>query len=184
MLTEEPTDSPIGRDIRAILTGKAPMAEPFALQRLFVLDRKDHIERTILPALQKGTAVVTDRYWLSTVAYGMLDHPMERMIALHREILGPEFLRPDRIFLLDLELAAALGRMRESRQTLTHFEKFEKLSKIRENYRTIAAANLDAITVVDATMPAPALADTIWRTIEPLLPPSATKTARQESAGV
>jgi len=74
--------------------------------------------------------------------------------------------------------------MRESRQTLTHFEKREKLARIRENYRTIAAANLDAITVVDATMPAPALADTIWRTIEPLLPPSATKTARQESAGV
>src|SRR3989344_5370019 len=172
LLTKEPTDGPVGRDIRAILTGKTPMAEPFALQRLFVLDRKDHIERTILPTLQKGTVVVTDRYWLSTVAYGMLDEPREKLITLHEEILGKDFLRPDRTFLLDLEPATALARMQQLRATLTHFEKLEKLSRIRENYRSLVRANVDAVTVVDANMPADAVADTIGDAVEPLLPPS------------
>lgn len=171
MLTEEPTDGPVGRDIRAVLSGNAPMVAPFELQRLFVLDRKDHIEHVLLPALETGTSVVSDRYWLSTVAYGMLAESSERMIALHRDILGNEFLRPDRTILLDLEPEIALQRMERSRTSLSHFEKLEKLSKIRENYRSLARMDIGAITVIDATMPADAVADAIWQNIGPLLPP-------------
>lgn len=169
LITEEPTDRPVGRRIREMLSGKAPMVEPLALQRLFVEDRREHIERVILPALRAGTAVVTDRYWLSTVAYGMLDHPMERLIALHEEILGKNFLRPDRTFLLDLEPAVALDRMQRSRHAFTHFEQLEKLARIRTRYRALAAARIDRITIIDATRAPDTVAATIWEELSPLL---------------
>lgn len=184
LLTKEPTGSSIGRKIRRILAGGTPVVEPMELQRLFVEDRRDHIERIILPALRAGTIVVSDRYWLSTVAYGMLNKPREKLIALHEKILGKGFLRPDRTLLLDLEPTTALERMQGSRRTLTHFEKLEKLSRIRENYRSLVRANGDVVTVVDARMPAEAVAEVVWRIIEPLLPPSAPKTARPESTNV
>src|SRR3989344_3461755 len=169
LLTEEPTDGPIGRSIRLILTKQAPMMDPFALQRLFVRDRREHIERIILPALQEGTVVVSDRYWLSTVAYGMLNDPLEKLIALHEEVLGNAFLRPDKTFLLDLDPAVALERMRHSRTTLTHFERIEKLTRIRENYRAIVRAGIETVTMVNAAMSPQGVAETIGRELKPLL---------------
>lgn len=113
--------------------------------------------------------MVTDRYWLSTVAYGMLDEPMARMIALHHEILGENFLRPDRTFLLDLDPAIALSRIRASRTALTHFEKLEQLAKIRANYHAIIRANTDPVSVIDAAQAPHVVVEMISGELKPLL---------------
>lgn len=67
-LTREPTDGPVGARIRAhARTGRRfSPAEELAL---FTEDRAEHVRELIGPALEAGEVVVTDRYFLSTVAY-------------------------------------------------------------------------------------------------------------------
>lgn len=68
LLTQEPSDGPIGRFIRAELSlGTMPSD---ALQMLFSADRAWHIAQVVQPALESGKTVVCDRYSLSTLLYG------------------------------------------------------------------------------------------------------------------
>ncbi len=69
VLTAEPTDGPIGKQIRTMLQGTG-MPDPKAVQLLFCADRADHVTRLITPALAAGKTVITDRYALSTIVYG------------------------------------------------------------------------------------------------------------------
>lgn len=69
VLTAEPTDGKIGRDIRQILSTK-PLPPADALQLLFCADRAEHVANVILPALEAGQTVISDRYALSTIVYG------------------------------------------------------------------------------------------------------------------
>lgn len=69
LLTAEPTDSPIGREIREILnSGSMPSAD--AIQLLFTADRANHVKNVIEPAMKNGMTVICDRYVLSTLIYG------------------------------------------------------------------------------------------------------------------
>lgn len=69
LLTSEPTDSPIGREIRSILKSDT-MPSADAVQLLFTADRANHVATVIEPALRRGETVVCDRYALSTIVYG------------------------------------------------------------------------------------------------------------------
>lgn len=69
LLTAEPTDGPIGREIRRYLSLHTPLPSE-ALQLLFTADRALHLAETVEPALAEGTIVISDRYVPSTLAYG------------------------------------------------------------------------------------------------------------------
>ena len=69
VVTAEPTDGEFGRRIRAMARGGAPRVAPEEELRWFVEDRREHVARCIAPALAAGRHVLTDRYFLSTVAY-------------------------------------------------------------------------------------------------------------------
>ncbi len=72
----EPSDGLVGRMIREVLRhDRSSPAGSRALQMLFVADRSDHLERTVLPAIRAGRIVVCDRYELSTVAYHTASEP-------------------------------------------------------------------------------------------------------------
>ena len=68
VLTDEPTDGPLGRFIKSVLReGEKLPAEVEAL--MFAGDRAQHVSSTIAPALKAGKIVVTERYVLSSLAY-------------------------------------------------------------------------------------------------------------------
>lgn len=68
--TCEPThEGEYGSAIRAMLTGKEPAVGPQEMAMLFALDRLDHLERVVRPALKAGRSVVCDRYVYSNIAY-------------------------------------------------------------------------------------------------------------------
>lgn len=109
--------------------------EPLERQRLFVEDRREHLEEIILTALELGKVVICDRYFFSTLAYGISeDIELEKLIAMHEEILGDKFILPDHIFILDVPEDEAIARLIGKKLPLGHFEKIEKLKKIRESY--------------------------------------------------
>lgn len=73
--TKEPSDGAHGRFIRDLLA--RPNVDPRRLAELFALDRLDHLQREILPALQDGQTVICDRYLLSSFAYQCGVHELE-----------------------------------------------------------------------------------------------------------
>ena len=110
VLTREPGGSPGAEEIRRLLVegaGERWSAETECL--LFTAARRDHLERTIRPALDAGNTVITDRFADSTRVYqgatrGDLRGLVDRM---HDLAIGVE---PDLTFVIDLDPATALGR--------------------------------------------------------------------------
>jgi dTMP kinase len=110
VLTREPGGSPGAEEIRALLLTGAPgrwSAETEIL--LFTAARRDHLEKTVRPALDRGAIVVTDRFADSTRVYqgatrGDLRAKVDR---LHETMIGQE---PDLTFVIDMDPAAALAR--------------------------------------------------------------------------
>ena len=145
VLTREPTDGPFGRRIRALARSGDPLTA--AQEReLFTEDRREHVARVIEPALAAGRWVLTDRYFLSTVAYQGargLDW---------REILASsegEFPVPDVVLLFELPAAEGLARAHaRGGAPDPHFEHGEYLSQVE---RIFAAIDRPYVARVDAS---------------------------------
>lgn len=135
-LTYEPTDEgEAAQRIKDVLEHRTTM-DLEDLQRLYVEDRKKHLEEMILPRLVKGDIVISDRYYYSTFAYGMLKAPIDRFIAMN-----DRFPSPDIAILLDVDAKTCIARIIARREEgkdvqVEYFEKEEKLRKITENYKT------------------------------------------------
>ncbi|HEY4498211.1 MAG TPA: dTMP kinase [Candidatus Paceibacterota bacterium] len=170
LLTEEPSQGETGQLIRQMLDKKvsAPSTN-FEFQRLFVRDRREHLETVIRPALKSGMVVVSARYWLSTLAYGILEGPVEQYLDLHREVIGEQMLVPDLTLLLDLDPEIGLERIRAAGRHFDHFAKLGLLERIRANYldlvRRQEELGLGEIVVVDAVWPKKYVFDAALRVI-------------------
>lgn len=68
-LTREPSDRPLGKELRAILRGERGAVDERAVALLFAADRLDHVVAEIEPALAAGQSVISDRYVLSSLVY-------------------------------------------------------------------------------------------------------------------
>jgi dTMP kinase len=128
VLTKEPTNNLIGGLIRAALK-KEWLTSNRTLQLLFSADRAHHLEKEIIPALENGKIVISDRYFVSTIAYGMIELEKDWLKALNSK-----FLLPDAIFIIDVPVEVSIGRIKASRFRFELFEERKKLEKIRNNF--------------------------------------------------
>lgn len=146
-LTKEPTeDSPIGKMIREILQHQWS-ASPEGLQLLFSADRSEHLKNTILPSLRKDEIVITDRYILSTLAYGGLEVDINWLKELNKN-----FIQPDLTFLFKLTPEECIKRIKSRGAAFELFEKKEKLEKIWANYEKLSQ-EYPNLHVIDASRP-------------------------------
>ena len=106
--TREPSEGPIGREIRALARAGEHVSAERELQ-LFSDDRRAHVAQVIAPALAAGRWVITDRYYLSTVAYQGARGLDWRAILAGSEA---EFPPPDAALLFELPVAEGLARAR------------------------------------------------------------------------
>lgn len=112
-LTREPGGSPGAEEIRRlVLTGDPDRWSPEVEILLFTAARRDHLDRTIRPALARGEIVVTDRFADSTRMYQGLARdggPDLRALVdrLHAQVIGTE---PDLTFLIDIDPAEGHAR--------------------------------------------------------------------------
>jgi len=128
VLTKEPTNNLIGGIIRAALK-KEWSTSNRTLQLLFSADRAHHLEKEIIPALENGKIVISDRYFISTIAYGMIELEKDWLKALNSK-----FLLPDIIFMIDVPVEVSIERIKASRFGFELFEEKKKLEKIRNNF--------------------------------------------------
>lgn len=109
-LTREPGGSPGAEEIRAlVLEGGPDRWSPETELLLFTAARRDHLEKTIRPALDRGEVVITDRFADSTRVYqGTSRGDLRALVdTLHDAMIGVE---PDVTLLIDMDPERALGR--------------------------------------------------------------------------
>ncbi len=105
--TREPTDGAFGGRIRAMARSGIRVAPEEEL-RWFVEDRREHVTAVIRPGLAAGAIVLTDRYFLSTVAYqGARGLDAAQLLA----DAEAEFPLPDLALLLDIDPERGLDRI-------------------------------------------------------------------------
>lgn len=145
--TREPSDGPHGRRIRAMArSGRAlPAADEL---RWFLDDRRDHVERVIAPALAAGRVVISDRYFLSTVAYqGARGLDPARLLAESEA----EFPLPDLVLLLEIGPEAGLARV--SARGGPHEGVFERREFLEQVAAVFASLERPYLVRVDAERP-------------------------------
>ena len=145
VVTREPTDGSAGRAIRAMARSDAPVDADEEL-RLFLEDRREHVREVIEPALRDGRVVVTDRYYVSTVAYqGARGHDPEQLLAASED----EFPVPDLVLLLEIDPAAGLARVRRRGAAVEGaFERDDFLARVAVN---LQALDRPYLARIDAT---------------------------------
>lgn len=159
VVTREPGGSVGAEEIRKlILTGDPGRWSAETELLLFNAARRDHLEKTIWPALEVGKIVITDRFADSTRVYqGVTRGDLRAKVdALHAEMIGVE---PDLTIVLDMEprigLDRALIRMGGANASQAE-DRFEKMGsdfqvKLRAGYLDIAATYKTRCSVVDAS---------------------------------
>lgn len=108
ILTREPGGSPGAEDIRRlVLQGDPDRWSPETEALLFTAARRDHLEKTIRPALDRGEIVITDRFADSTRIYQGLRGKLDTVNRLHDLMIA---IDPDLTFLIDIDPALGLSR--------------------------------------------------------------------------
>jgi dTMP kinase len=171
LLTREPGGSPGAEEIRALLvTGAVGRWSATAETLLNYAARESHLRAAIRPALDRGDLVLCDRFMDSTRVYqgvtGGCD--IELIEILERKIIGKT--TPDLTLILDVDPELGLARARKRADGEDRFEKkglaFHR--KLREGFLAIAAGDPKRCRVVDSSRPYEAVAQDIWRAVQPL----------------
>jgi dTMP kinase len=139
LTTREPSDGPVGVLIRQALTGRVvlPGALPLApetLALLYAADRTDHLRARVLPALEAGQVVLSDRSVLSSLAYQGASLPMEWVEAINSHAIPADLT----LFVqVSIEVAARRRAARGGPEEL--FDAEEKQRRISQQYEAAIA---------------------------------------------
>lgn len=115
-----------------------PNMKPFERQEAFIQDRLAHLVEVVIPALGQGQNVITDRYFLSTIAYGMSEGiEKEKLFDLHEKILEYNFILPNLTFFIDTQEDEAMKRLQSKGKIEGYFERLDRLIEIRQAYLMI-----------------------------------------------
>ena len=151
LLTREPGGSKGAEEIRnLLLTGETDRWSAETEILLFTAARRDHLERTILPALEIGSTVICDRFSDSTRVYqGVTRGDLRDVVDQLDKTMIPR--QPDVTVLVDLDPKIGLARALKRSGNEARFEDFglEMQIKLREGFLTLANDFPKRFIVVD-----------------------------------
>lgn len=155
-LTSEPSAGPVGQMIRQAFKGRlrfSQASERFDQQMayLFSADRFDHLYNEwdgVMPTLERGTTVISTRYFFSSYAYHCTREQDWALV----ERLNRDFPNPDLLVYLRNPVAESVRRL-QSRTTLDSYETPDKLAQVAANYERILDGYPGRKLVLDATRP-------------------------------
>lgn len=153
VVTREPGGAPGAEAIRElVVAGATDRWDPGTEALLHVAARREHVIRTICPALAEGRWVISDRFSDSTRAYQGVVQGAGLGFVDDIARLATGMVRPDLTFLLDLPVGMGLARA-ENRGTTNRYERMGEdfHERLRAAFLTIASKETDRIKVVDAS---------------------------------
>ena len=158
--TREPGGTELGEGIRDLVLHGGHVG-PWAEALLYVAARAELVHEVIRPALERGAAVICDRYIDSSIAYQGVGRELglERVLDLNLAAVGG--LLPNRTFLLELEPSEVPSRIQR------HYDRLEREGddfrmRAAAGYRELAERFPERIVVLDATRPPDELAEEVY----------------------
>jgi len=168
VLTREPGGAPGAEEIRKLLVeGDPERWSPECEILLFTAARRDHLERTILPALAAGKVVISDRFADSTRVYqGVARAGLRGLVdKLHKLMIGRE---PDLTFIIDMDPEQALSRGLARQSGEDRFEDFGLpfQQALRHGFLDLAAEFPDRCRVIDGNRSVDAVAADVLAAVQ------------------
>ena len=169
VVTREPGGSSIGSELRSILLDPKTEISSEVELLLMLADRKDHVEKVILPNLKTGNWVISDRFMDSSIAYQGGGRKLDKKMidSFSKNLSLPN---PDLTLLFDVPVEISLSRVK-ARGELDRFEQ-EKLdfhNRIREAYLELAEQNVNRIQIVDSSREIELMLKSVKQIIETLI---------------
>lgn len=153
LLTREPGGSPGAEMIRELLvTGDRDRWDGITEYLLLTACRRDHILRTILPALESGAWVICDRFFDSSLAYQGYGHGLDLVLMYEVYAWIAKGLAPDLTYVLDLDPEVGIAR---SLKRPNHEARYESLPltfhhRVRKGFLALAQMDPLRYHVLDA----------------------------------
>ena len=141
--TREPGGSILGREIRDMILNKSKSDTPSILTELllYYADRAEHISKIILPALQNGNWIISDRFSGSTLAYQGYGREISIDIIKKIENIVCQDIKPDLTFFLDITPEESLLRRKNKVADRIESEGLKFLKKVNHGFKNIALEN-------------------------------------------
>ena len=158
--TLEPGGTPLGIEIRQLLLNRSELPiEALAEAFLFQADRAQHFATLVIPALQEGKLVLTDRCFDASIAYQGYGRGVDISLVEHLSLLATRGCKPDLTILLDLDPSEVHRRtditqdQSGTREVQTRFddeaEGFHQ--RVQDGFHALARAYPERIKVIDAS---------------------------------
>jgi dTMP kinase len=154
--TREPGGTPIGNQVREVLTSMRNTAmNPRTETLLFCAARAQLVEEVIRPRLARGEIVLSDRYADSTLAYQGYGHGNNLDVLRQLLQFATGGLWPDLTLLLDLPVEIGLHRKRSGGSEWNRLDAYEVEfhRRVRQGFLEMAAADPRRWRVIDASQP-------------------------------
>lgn len=155
VVTREPGGTPLGKVLReAIQQEKADTHSHVAVRAevlMYLADRAQHIETVVIPALERGAYVITDRFEDSSVAYQSAGRGLPADLIRQMSRWASQDLRPDKVLIMDGSLDLS-ERRRGEQQKLDRMESAgqEFHQRVRQAFLDIAKDDPSRYVVIDA----------------------------------
>lgn len=166
--TREPGGSPGAEEIRKLMVEGEPGRWNAITETLLAYAaRADHVARTIGPALQADTWVISDRFNDSTFAYQGAGRGLARETIRRIDSAVLDDFAPDLTLILDLDVTIGLERALARSGAETRFEKFgtEFHERLRQAFLDIAKRNPERTRVIDASGSEDQVAEAIFAAV-------------------
>ena len=168
--TREPGGSPFAERLREILLDPNTAINDDTELLLMFAARCDHMQQVILPALQRGTWVICDRFTDSTVAYqGFGRADGDAIVRAKIDMLIEQFVvqLPELTLWLDLPVLEGMARANK-RSAADRFEQqaTEFFTRVHQGFSVLASEQPERIQRIDASGSTNEVSARIWQTIE------------------
>lgn len=167
--TREPGGVPIAEAIRTVILDRRNTKMDARTEALlYTAARRQHLMEVVVPALQKGSVIICDRFVDSSLAYQGHARGLGMDAVWEINRFATEDCMPDLTLYLDLEPEIALARIEANGQREVNRLDLESVSfhqRVREGYREVAQRFQDRIRTLDASETPDRLADEAWKLV-------------------
>jgi dTMP kinase len=164
----DPGGTEIGKTLREILLHHKSHIATRCEALLFMASRAQLVDQVILPALEKGEVVISDRYLLANIVYQGYAGGLDLDQLWQTGLLSTGGLIPDITFLLDLPVLVSRQRVGKPSDRLEQ-RSDEYFEKVRMGFLSEAKIGRQKIKVVDALKSVSIVGDLIFAEVKNLL---------------
>jgi len=169
LVTREPGGSAGAEEIRALLvSGQVDRWNPLTEALLHFAARHDHVQRTILPALERGVWVITDRFLDSTLAYQGYGQgvDLEKLNRIGEFVVGAAM--PNLTLILDLPVAEGFARTELRADGVSRYEQMDRAmhERMRQGFHRIAKTKTARCRMIDAALDTESVHQAVWHSVQ------------------